>query len=96
MSFKKLRGVRLPEKKQMLIRSICLNYRDRPKYEQERINRLCEKCGGAHSAALFEIMTTEHSVRSVALKYYISESVLYDIRKRFYESWCENDRNKSS
>lgn len=94
MSFKKLRGVRLPERKQMLIRSICLNYRDRPKYEQEKIKRLCEKCGGAYSAALFEIMTTEHSVRSVALKYYISENRLYVFRKNFYESWSENGTNK--
>ncbi len=94
MSFKKLRGVRLPEKKQMLIRSICLNYRDRPQYEQEKIKRLCEKCGGAYSAALFEIMTTEHSVRSVALKYYISENRLYVFRKKFYESWSENEANK--
>lgn len=94
MAFKKLRGVHLPEKKQMLIRSICLNYRDRPKYEQEKIKRLCEKCGGAYSAALFEVMTTEYSVRSVALKYYISESVLYDIRKNFYESWSKSGENE--
>lgn len=94
MSFKKLRGVRLPEKKQMLVRSICLNYRDRPQCEREKIKRLCEKCGGAYSAALFEVMTTEHTVRSVALKYYISESVIYDIRKKFYESWYEHEKNK--
>lgn len=94
MSFKKLRGVRLPEKKQMLIRSICLNYRDRPKYEQEKIKRLCENCGGAYSAALFEIMTTEHSVRSVALNTTFPNLCYMTFGKDSTKVGTKNDRNK--
>ena len=59
MVFKKLRGVNIPAKKQLLIRAICLNYDDRPKWEQKKIERLCDMCGGGYSAALFEAMTTE-------------------------------------
>ena len=61
MVFKKLRGVNIPAKKQLLIRAICLNYDDRPKWEQKKIERLCDMCGGGYSAALFEAMTTEKS-----------------------------------
>lgn len=87
MAFKKLRGVSLPVEKQLLIRAICLNYGDRPQWEQKKIVRLCNECGGAYSAALFEVMTTQQSVTAIALKHYVSETVLYDIRKNFYMRW---------
>lgn len=87
MAYKKLRGVNLPQKKQLLIRAICLNCDERPEHERQKIQRLCDKCGGAYSAALYELMTTEMSVTAISLKHHISESVLYEIRKKFYESW---------
>lgn len=87
MAFKKLRGVPLPVEKQLLIRAICLNYDDRPQWEQKKIRRLCDECGGAYSAALFEIMTTQQSVTAISLKHHVSETVLYDIRKIFYMRW---------
>ena len=87
MSFRRLRGVRLPEEKQGLIRYTCLNYASRPKWEREKIERLCNLCGGEHSRALFEVMTTRHSVTELSVKHAVSESVLYDRRKAFYESW---------
>lgn len=71
----------------MLIRAICLNYYDRPKWEQDKIKRLCDKCGGANSAALFRLMTTDESITKVSLDYYVSERSLNYYRKRFYESW---------
>lgn len=89
MAFKKLRGVNIPAKKQLLIRAICLNYDDRPKWEQKKIERLCDACGGGHSAALFETMTTEKSIPQISMQYFVSETVLYDIRKKFYERWTK-------
>ena len=41
MGFRKLRGVRLPEEKQGLIRYICLNYADQPEWMKRKIERLC-------------------------------------------------------
>lgn len=79
--------MKLPPQKQMLIRAICLNYDDRPKWEREKIKRLCDKCGGAYSAALFRLMTTNDSVTKISMDYYVSERTLYNIRKAFYESW---------
>lgn len=49
--------------------------------------RLCDKCGGANSAALFHLLTTEDSITKVAMDYYISERSLNYYRKRFFESW---------
>lgn len=89
MVFKKLRGVNIPAKKQLLIRAICLNYDDRPKWEQKKIERLCDMCGGGYSAALFEAMTTEKSIPKISMQYFVSETVLYDIRKKFYERWAK-------
>ena len=87
MAFKKLSGVKLPKKKQMLVRAICLNFGDRPKWEQEKIRRLCDKCAGAYSAALFETMTTENTITKIALAHNVSQSRIYDFRREFYEQW---------
>lgn len=87
MSFKKLRGVDLPEEEQGLIRYTCLTWRKQPIRVQRKIQRLCLKCGGVDRAALWEVMCTEESVRSVALRHYVSEQTLYNARKKFYETW---------
>lgn len=49
--------------------------------------RLCDKCGGAYSAALFRLMTTDESVTKISMDFYLSEMTLYNMRKAFYESW---------
>lgn len=79
----------------MLVRAICLNYKDRPKHEQEKIRRLCDKCGGAYSAALFRVMTTEDSITKISLEYNVSQSRLYDFRRDFYESWFKQNNRKN-
>ncbi len=87
MGFKKLRGVNLPEEQQGLIRYTCLTWDEQPQYVQKKIRRLCEQCGGAESAALWEVMCTKRSITAIAQARFTSESALYRMRKRFYESW---------
>ena len=87
MGFRKLRGVRLSEEKQGLIRYTCLNWSSRPKWEQDKIRRLCDEHGGQHSHALFEVMTTQRSIVAIAREHAVSESVLYECRKALYEAW---------
>jgi len=87
VSFRKLRGVDLPEEKQGLIRYICLNEAHQPRRVREKIQRLCEECGGAYSAALWDVMCTEKSIVAIAREHYVSESKLYQLRKEFYENW---------
>lgn len=87
MSFKKIRSVSLPEEKQGLIRYTCLTYRDQPEHMQRKIRRLCQEHGGHYGAALWEIMCTRESIVSISIRHHVSESVLYDMRKDFYEAW---------
>ena len=87
MSFRKLRGVDLPEEQQGLVRYVCLNYDRQNKKTKEKIQRLCEQCGGAHSAALRDVMCTRKSMVEIAMKHFVSESALYRMRKEFYEDW---------
>lgn len=87
MGFKKIRGVALPEEKQGMVRFTCLTYADQPKRIQEKIQRLCDECGGAYSAALREVMCSRKSIVAIAQAHYVSESSLYRMRKEFYEGW---------
>lgn len=93
MSFKKLRGVSLPEEKQGLVRYTCLTYREQPKWIQDKIQHLCVACGGEHQRALFDVMTTRRSIVEIAAEHSVSESVLYERRKAFYECWFKKKRS---
>ena len=81
--FKKLPGVRLPERKQGLIRFLCLNIEEQPMWMRQKFERLCIACGGLHHCALREVMTTEKTVEQVGQKYRVSATVLYDLRRIF-------------
>lgn len=87
MGFKKLRGVRLPEEKQGLIRYTCLNYAAADRRTREKIERLCQKCGGEYERALFDVVTTRRSITAIAMEHYVSETLLYRMRRDFYENW---------
>ncbi|MEG0780033.1 MAG: hypothetical protein RR426_05470 [Oscillospiraceae bacterium] len=87
MSFRRLQGVRLSEERQCLIYGICRTLPEQPKWIREKAERLCVSAGGLHHCALRELLTTERSVTAVARRYHVSEAVLYEARKRFYEGW---------
>lgn len=87
MGFKKLRGVALPEEKQGLIRYSCLTYKEQPRHIQNKIQRLCREVGGAYQAALWDVMCSKSSITSIAMAHHVSETVLYELRRRFYERW---------
>ena len=87
MSFRKLRGVKLTEEQQGLVRYICLNEEYLPVRMREKIQRLCDAVGGAYADALWEAMCTKRSITAIAMDHYTSESTLYRLRKEFYECW---------
>lgn len=87
MTFKKMRGLDVPYRKQGLIRFVCLDFYNQPPDVRRKISDLCASVGGLYSAALFELMTTENSVRSTALKFHCDETTLYRIRRKFYENF---------
>ena len=86
--FRKRRGIHIPYNKQGLIYFICLNVKDMPIDIQQRISSLCSDIGGQYSQALYAMLTdSNESVRSISVKFHISETQLYFYRKKFYEKW---------
>lgn len=85
--FKKLRGIDLSYERQGFTRFTCLTYEEQPQDVKDRILNLCIRCGADKYQALFEFMTTQNSAVYVAGKHYISESSLYNIRRKFYYAW---------
>ena len=86
----------LPYNEQGYIYFVCKTFGNQPKETQGRIKSLCEEIGGTeYSAALFAALTSPISIRAAAQKYYISESQLYKLRKRFYESFAKYARTQA-
>lgn len=86
-TFKKMRGIRLTYTRQGLIYFICMNYMDMPEEVQKKILNLCIEVAGEDYNVLFEVLTTEKSVRNISLSTYVPEKRLYKMRKHFYESF---------
>lgn len=82
-----MKGLKLPYIKQGLIYFTCLNYDSLSEEMQNGIDLLCYECGKEYKKALFELVTTQNSVINISQKYYVSESLLYRLRKRFYSEW---------
>lgn len=88
MPFKKRRGIHMPYNKQGLIYFVCMNYKDMPEDIQKKILNLCMEIGQEDYRALFDVVTNDNkSIVSISLEYFISERRLYEMRKKFYESW---------
>lgn len=85
--FKKRRGIKLSYAKQGLIYFTCLNYRDLPEDMQRKILNLCIEVGGEYYGALFALMASGESVTKVSMEYYVGETLLYRLRRTFYETW---------
>lgn len=88
-SFKKMRGIKLTYEEQGLIYFVCRNIKTQPKKIQDKVLNLCTEIGGAdYYQALYAVLTTEDSIRSIAMSFCVSESQLYRLRKMFYERWA--------
>ena len=87
--FKKRRGINIPYNKQGLIYFTCMNIEDMPEDVQYKIVKLCDEVGKEeYRDVLYQVVTNSNeTIRSLALKYHISETQLYHYRKKFYESW---------
>lgn len=86
--FKKRRGINVPYNRQGLIYFICMNEGEMPQAVREKIRRLCEKIGGEYCDALFALLTDDRkNIHGVAMDFHVSETLLYQLRKKFYEEW---------
>lgn len=70
--------------RQFYIYSISRSYRLLSPDQRAVIDELCERVGGENAAALKAFLTSDRGVHSVALRYYVSESTLNRMIKRYY------------
>ncbi len=93
--FRKLRGVKLSYIEQGVIYFTCMNYKNLSEPTREKIHNLCEEvckvCGEEaelYEKALLEFVTNQYvGVTGIVMKYYVSDKLLYKLRRKFYESW---------
>ena len=94
MHFKKMSGVHLPYNSQGLVFFLCKTYEMQPQRIKSKIDRLCHNLGGEYADALFEFLTSDKSAIYISLKYYISESTLYKLRRIFFNMFFEKTPHK--
>ena len=57
---------------------------------QKRIRELCEQAGGEYHQALLEFVTTDAGAVAVCSKYFISQSTLERIVRRYYVAYARS------
>ena len=93
--FRKLRGVNLPYIEQGMIYFTCMNYAKQSEEIKMKIQNLCkEVCKECQSEselyekALFEFITNQYiGAIGIVSKYYVSDKLLYRLRRKFYKMW---------
>ena len=87
---KKIRSLKMPYAKQQKIYMTCQEYTYQPPEIREKIERLCLLVSGGDEnkrRALFRVVTSETPIWRIADEQYMAKTVLYELRKRFYEMW---------
>ena len=65
-------------------------YRNMDQASQGKILRLCRKAGGEYHQALFEFVTSNVGATAVCRKYFLSQSTLERIVRRYYILYAES------
>ena len=84
MRFRFKRGIPVDYEQQGYIYFTSRRFRDLPKKQQEKIRSLCREAGGEHAEALFEFVTTDSGAVEVCDRFYISESTLERVVRKYY------------
>lgn len=82
--FKKMRGIKLPYKRQGLIYFMCANYADMSFRVREKIDQVCIEAGEEYYQALRDVLIGKKTVRRAAMDCPCSETTLYRKRNEFY------------
>jgi len=57
---------------------------------QKRVRELCAEAGGEYHQALFEFVTTDAGAVAVCCRYYISQSTLERIVRKYYIAFAKS------
>lgn len=58
--------------------------------EKQRIVSICRKAGGEYAQALLEFVTTDTGAASVCRRYFLSQSTLERIVRKYYIAFAED------
>lgn len=67
-----------------------LLYKSMPLATQKKIKSLCAVAGGEYREALFAFVTTQVGATEVCAKYYLSQSTLERIVRKYYMAFSES------
>jgi len=98
MEYKRLKPLKscmLKLHQQALIKYICLNYNIMPDEVKQKIKDLCSECGGEHYKALYRLMVSPDSLRSVSRAENVSEKFLNTSRIKFYYAFYQYIKKQS-
>lgn len=87
--FRFKRGIPLDYEIQGYIYFFSRRYRRLPSDKKKKIDELCSCSGGEYAAALKEFVTTNRRAEDICGKYYLSQSTLERIVKRYYIAFSE-------
>lgn len=90
MRFRFKRGIPVDYDQQGYIYFTSRRYKQLTRKQQEKIRSLCREAGGEHAEALFEFVTTDSGAVEVCSRYYISESTLERVVKKYYLAFQKN------
>ena len=65
-------------------------YKDLPAAAKRRIEGICRTAGGEHHQALLEFVTTDAGAVAVCCRYYISQSTLERIVRKYYIAFAKS------
>lgn len=83
--FKKRRSIKIPYNKQGLTYFACMDVKDMPEAEAEKIKQICSDVAGEYAEALYTLVTNDKlTVEGVANRYFMSSANLYNYRTKFY------------
>ncbi len=77
-------GIKVGYIRQGYIYFTSLLYRELPVNKRRTIDELCHKCGGEYWEALREFVTTETKKTEICAKYFLSESTLHRVVRKYY------------
>ncbi len=87
MSFRPIRHIKVPYKRQVWIYATCVNYHSQSRTVRDRIDRLCQEIGRDQdtAAALREWLITDGNAEAIALDHHLSARTLYRRKAQFYK-----------
>lgn len=87
--FRFKRGIPLEYDVQGYIYFLSRRYRRLPQAKRKKIDELCSKAGGQYAQALKAFVTADRGAEEICGRYFISESTLERMVKRYYVLFAE-------